>query len=67
MCLEAAAESATVDGNYGCNTAPHTTCTIPVSVGGHHLRAVPNDNPAVFVEMPATISADGYTRTITGS
>lgn len=39
-----------VDGNYGCNTADHTTCTIPVSTGRHHLRAVRNDNGAVIEE-----------------
>jgi hypothetical protein len=54
-----------VDGNYGCNTAPHTTCTIPVTTGFHRLRAVATDSGAV-VEMPANISPDGYTWTIVG-
>jgi len=54
-----------VDGNYGCNTAPKTTCTIPVTTGFHRLRAVATDSGAA-VEMPANISPDGYTWTISG-
>jgi len=33
-----------VDDNYGCNTADHTTCTIPVSSAAHDLRATRSDN-----------------------
>ncbi|MDE2165306.1 MAG: hypothetical protein KGJ66_03075 [Alphaproteobacteria bacterium] len=52
-----------VDGNYGCNTADHTTCTIPVSTGRHHLRAVRNDNGAV-VEEDDDIPDAGMTWTL---
>ena len=53
-----------VDGNYGCNTADHTTCTIPVSTGRHHLRAVRSDNGAV-VEEDEDIPDSGMTWTLT--
>ncbi len=31
--------SVTVDGDFGCNTIAHGTCTVPVSQGTHHVVA----------------------------
>lgn len=44
-----------IDGNYGCNTADHTTCTIPVSSAAHDLRATRSDNGK---SVPETMSAN---------
>ncbi|HXS49801.1 MAG TPA: hypothetical protein VN713_06710 [Sphingomicrobium sp.] len=33
-----------VDGVHGCHTAAHTACTIPITAGKHHLRAVRDDS-----------------------
>ncbi|HUZ34304.1 MAG TPA: hypothetical protein VMV19_19710 [Xanthobacteraceae bacterium] len=52
-----------VDGNYGCNTADHTTCTIPVSTGRHKLRAVRSDN-GTAVEEADDIPDAGMTWTL---
>ncbi|MDE2227882.1 MAG: hypothetical protein KGL11_02425 [Alphaproteobacteria bacterium] len=52
-----------VDGNYGCNTADRTTCTIPVATGRHKLRAVRSDNGAA-VEEDDDIPDAGLTWTL---
>lgn len=31
------------DGNYGCNTAPGTTCSFIVPIGNHHFTARANN------------------------
>lgn len=53
-----------VDGNYGCNTAGNTSCTIPVTVGTHHLRAVRTEDGAEL-NTTANIGSGGYTWTLT--
>jgi len=52
-----------VDGVYGCNTAPDTQCTIPVSEGHHVLDA--SDASGNSLRQEADIGPDGYTWTIT--
>src|SRR5262249_32165750 len=52
-----------VDGAYGCNTAGHTTCTIPVSEGTHALKAVRSDNGS-STSLTATVPAAGYRWTL---
>lgn len=49
-----------VDGNYGCNTAAETTCSIPVKVGEHELHATRSDTGA-SVSKTQDITASGYT------
>lgn len=52
-----------VDGAYGCNTAGHTTCTIPVSEGTHALKAVRSDNGS-STSLTATVPAAEYRWTL---
>ncbi len=52
-----------VDGGYGCNTAGHTTCTIPVSVGYHNLSAR-TASGATTSRANAYIPPEGRTWTI---
>ena len=52
-----------VDGAYGCNTADHTTCTIPVTVGQHNIYAVRSDNGAT-AETDAYIGPGGLRWTL---
>ena len=52
-----------VDGGYGCNTAGHTTCTIPVAVGYHNLNAR-TAGGATTSQPNAYIPAEGRTWTI---
>lgn len=52
-----------VDGGYGCNTAGHTTCTIPVAAGIHNLRAQTANGQVTSVNG-AEIPANGRTWTI---
>lgn len=35
------------DGNYGCNTAPGTTCSFIVPIGSHRFTARSNDGQVV--------------------
>lgn len=51
-----------VDGAYGCNTAGHTKCTIPVSPGMHALRAQQANGQSTSVQ--AEIPQEGRTWTI---
>ena len=51
-----------VDGAYGCNTAGHTKCTIPVSPGMHALRAQTANGQSTSAQAP--IPPDGYIWTI---
>jgi len=51
-----------VDGNYGCNTAPATTCSIPVSAGDHTLKASTASGKTFHKD--ASVPASGYTWTI---
>ncbi|HVT55946.1 MAG TPA: hypothetical protein VHD34_07845 [Xanthobacteraceae bacterium] len=51
-----------VDGAYGCNTAGHTKCTIPVSPGMHALRAQQANGQSTSTK--AQIPAEGRTWTI---
>jgi hypothetical protein len=52
-----------VDGAYGCNTAGHTTCRIPVSAGVHNLRAQTANGQVTSING-AEIPGDGRTWTI---
>ena len=52
-----------VDGNYGCNTADHTTCTIAVTVGHHQLHAARSDNGAT-ADTEADIDSGGLRWTL---
>ncbi len=51
-----------VDGAYGCNTAGHTRCTIPVSPGMHTLRAQTASGQSTSAQAP--IPQEGYIWTI---
>ena len=49
-----------VDDYYGCNTSSGSTCSIPVTVGDHELKARRHDTSDV-VTRSQHIASDGFT------
>ena len=52
-----------VNGLYGCNTAPGTTCTIPLATGQHHIRGCKANGACA--ERWIELDEDGETITYT--
>ena len=52
-----------INGLYGCNTAPGTTCTVPWAAGSYQLRACASDGRCIH--QPVTLgSGETFTWTI---
>jgi hypothetical protein len=46
-----------INGLYGCNTAPGTTCTVPWAAGSYQLSACASDGRCIY--QPITLESGG--------